>query len=459
MKRVFIIVCLFLLATFSFAQQNTGSLRIIGGIPDARESRPYQIQVGAFKVMQNAERAFERLSRASLNPVYEQYLDFTRVMIRGIGAGEVPLYLERIRNIGFPEIIIRVDTARPPVTTPVITPIITPVTDLPVSTAALPSTELKEIGYRTIKTGETRSLADLASGRNIVSWTSSTPSASRVDSAGNVTGVNVGNAYININQNEYISVVVVPAEDFYIVPESDAALLPPESKTGQPLTENLTEYRTEPTFRLAYRFNNKGEYKGASGENGGIDILGRGADYEWLWTSYEQGGWFYDLNGVKRKMINGYQKDAANGVELTVLPEFVYDKGVPYLQLRHLLHNTNTTPVSEQRFGASADVMIHRNDHASLVHTAYGAYMTDSATRPSLELMFICESGDGIDPVDTLWLGTWDGGDHLYYIFNDRRSDVHISDSAIGFSYQGISLAPGETKEYVVRFTLARKED
>jgi hypothetical protein len=38
--------------------------------------------------------------------------------------------------------------------------------------------------------------------------------------------------------------------------------------------------------------------------------------------------------------------------------------------------------------------------------------MTDSQTNPSLELMFICLSGNGITPVDTLWLGTWDEG-HL----------------------------------------------
>jgi hypothetical protein len=103
--------------------------------------------------------------------------------------------------------------------------------------------------------------------------------------------------------------------------------------------------------------------------------------------------------------------------------------------------------------------MIHRNDDASLMHTDYGAYMTDSASNPSLELMFVCEAGNGINPVDTLWLGTYSGGRHLEYIYNDRRSNVLYADSAIGFSYQNINLAPGETKEFIVRFTLARTED
>jgi hypothetical protein len=367
-------------------------------------------------------------------------------MVRGINGRDVPLYLERIKNAGYTEVFIKMDTvARPPEI-------------LPVSTAALPPVSLAEIGYRSVKVGETRDISGAAEGRNIAAWSSSTPQAVTVEADGTITGHSIGNAFIRINEREYISVVVVPREDFYIVPESDAALLPPESKTGDASTEDLTEYRTEPTFRLAYRFNNKGENKGASGRNGGVDILGRGADYNWLGTTFFQGGWFYDLNGVKREMINGYQKDAANGVELTVIPEFVYDNGVPYLQLRHVLRNSGDTAVTKQRFGASADVMIHQNDYAPLVHTPYGAYMTDSAANPSLELMFVGESGNGINPVDTLWLGTWSSGNHLNHIYDDARSDVRGEDSAIGFSYQNIDLAPGEAKEFVVRFTLARNE-
>jgi hypothetical protein len=446
MKRLFILVILLIFSTLSFAQQS-GTIKITGRIPSADDTRLYQIQVGAFKVTANAQRAFENLRNASLNPVYEQHLDLTRVMIAGIRAGDISFYIEKIKNAGFPEVYIKIDTRE------------NNTVNLPVSTAALPSTALTEIAYRTIKTGETRSLADITRNRNVVSWTSSTPSIVSVDSNGTIRGMNIGNAYIRINANEYISIIVVPQETFYVVPESQAALLPANSRAGEASTGNLIEYRTEPTFRLAYRFNNKGEGRGASGTNGGIDILGRGANYEWLWTTYEQGGWFYDLNGIKREMINGYQKDANNGVELTVKPEFVYDNGVPFLQLKHILHNPNNFAVTEQRFGASADVMIHQNDFAPLVHTPYGTYMTDSETNPSLELMFICESGNGINPVDSLWLGTWNYGYHLNYIYTDDRSDVYNDDSAIGFSYKNITLAPGETKEMIVRFTLARRED
>jgi len=470
----FIIVNLFLVAALGFSQQKAG-ITVTGRIPQIEDSRLYQLQVGAFKVTQNAEQVFKRLTKAALNPSYEQYMDFTRVLIKGISARDVPQYIERIKNAGFSEVYIKLDPGNKPAPNvkpassaklnpsvkpaPSSAPPAKPPATLPVSTVAQPQEALHEIAYRSIKVGETKSIADAVTGKNVVSWESSTPSAISVDSNGNVTGLQIGNGYISINETEYISIVVVPVESFYHVPESETALLPQSSKTSDDSSSNVSEYAAEPTFRLAYRFNNKDEDRGASGPNGGIDILGRGPNYEWLWTTYRQGGWFYDLNEVQREMINGYQKDERNGVELTVKPEFVYDNGVPYLQLRHIIHNTNSVAVTGQKFGASADVMIHKNDEAALVHKSYGAYMTDSETNPSLELMFVCEEGNGITPVDTLWLGAWSSGAHLNNVYDDRRFDVHGHDSAIGFSYQNIDLEPGQTKEFFVRFTLARTED
>jgi hypothetical protein len=438
--RTAILLGMFLLTILCYSQQNI-SVKVIGIIPPSESTKPYQMQVGAFKVRQNAEAVFNRLKSEGLTPAYEQYNDFTRVMIRGISAGNVTACLEKIKQLGFTEVIIKEDNEP---------------AALPISTAALPAVTSNEIAYRTIRVGETDSLADLVEDKDVVHWSSSTPSTLAVNSDGEIAGLAIGNAFVNINEDEYISIAVVPAEDFYVVPEGQAALLPPESRTGENSTNNIMEYRTEPTFRLAYRFNNKEESRGASGRNGGIDILGRGENYEWLWTTYYQGGWFYDLNGVKHEMVDGYQKDNASGVELTVNPEFVYDQGVPYLQLRHILHNTNSHAVTGQRFGASADVMIHKNDYATLEHKPYGAYMADSGINPSLELMLVGESGEGIDPVDTLWLGTWGSGDHLNHIYDDRRNDISSVDSAIGFSYKNIDLGAGETKEFIVRFTLAR---
>ena len=110
MKRSYIFIYLLFLSVLCFAQQNAG-IRVIGIIPDATDSRLYQMQVGSFKVVQNASNAFEKLRAASMNPSYEKYLDFTRVMLKGVSAKDVPAYIERIRRAGFSDVFIKIDPA------------------------------------------------------------------------------------------------------------------------------------------------------------------------------------------------------------------------------------------------------------------------------------------------------------------------------------------------------------
>jgi len=107
MKRSCIFIYLFLLSVLCFAQQNAG-IRVIGRIPDAVDSNLYQMQVGAFRVYQNASNAFEKLKAASLNPSYEEYKELTRVLIKGVRARDVPAYIERIRRAGFSEVFIKI---------------------------------------------------------------------------------------------------------------------------------------------------------------------------------------------------------------------------------------------------------------------------------------------------------------------------------------------------------------
>ena len=108
MKHLCVFTHLFLLSVFCFAQQNAG-IRVIGRIPDATDSKLYHMQVGAFKVFQNASNAYEKLRAASLNPSYEEYIGLTRVFIKGVKAHEVPSYIERIRKAGFSEVFIKID--------------------------------------------------------------------------------------------------------------------------------------------------------------------------------------------------------------------------------------------------------------------------------------------------------------------------------------------------------------
>jgi len=110
MRRVFIFNLMCLLSAFCFAQQNVG-IRVIGRIPDATDGRLYQMQVGAFRQVQNATSAFDKLKAASLNPSYEKYGDLTRVMIKGVNPRDMPSYIERIRRAGFSDVFIKLDSA------------------------------------------------------------------------------------------------------------------------------------------------------------------------------------------------------------------------------------------------------------------------------------------------------------------------------------------------------------
>jgi hypothetical protein len=110
MRRLFLISNLLFISFYCFAQQNLPG-KIIGKIPDKNSPAIYQIQVGAFTVKENAERAVLQLTKNALNPVSEQYLNFTRVMIKGISANQVTDFLAIIKRAGFNEVIIREDTA------------------------------------------------------------------------------------------------------------------------------------------------------------------------------------------------------------------------------------------------------------------------------------------------------------------------------------------------------------
>ncbi|MCL2208584.1 MAG: SPOR domain-containing protein [Treponema sp.] len=104
--RIFITLNLLLLAGFCYAQQNIPS-KIIGRIPDLNSAKLYLIQVGAFKVLQNADNAASRLRKEGVNPVYEKYNDLTRVMVSGLQANQIRNYLALIKKAGFDEVIIR----------------------------------------------------------------------------------------------------------------------------------------------------------------------------------------------------------------------------------------------------------------------------------------------------------------------------------------------------------------
>jgi cell division protein FtsN len=111
MKHAFFVINLLFISMLCFSQQNIPR-KIIGQIPNSNSTKLYQIQVGAFKVYQNAENTFVRLIEEGFTAVFEEYFDYIRVMITGIPVSQVQSYLTRIKRIGFDEVIIREDTSR-----------------------------------------------------------------------------------------------------------------------------------------------------------------------------------------------------------------------------------------------------------------------------------------------------------------------------------------------------------
>lgn len=110
MHRFISTFCFLLISSYCFAQQSIPD-RIIGRIPDYNSTKIYQIQVGAFKINQNAENAIKKLKNNGIFPVTERYQDFTRVIVKGIKASQVNSYLNNFKKAGFNEVIIREDTS------------------------------------------------------------------------------------------------------------------------------------------------------------------------------------------------------------------------------------------------------------------------------------------------------------------------------------------------------------
>jgi len=290
-----------------------------------------------------------------------------------------------------------------------------------------------------------------------------------------IRGLQLGSARIIITvgtQQATVIIAVAPSEALYRLPAGQVRRLgqstsvSPWWNSDKPdyLPSDIEDYTSEPTYQLAWNWRNPTQSYGASGTPCGIDILGYFVDPEiadrrgWVRTTYGFGGWHYDLNGVTNKMTDGVQTEGDVKLELT--PEFIYDNGVPYLQITHKLTNTGRSKLTGQKFGASVDVMIYGNDRAPLTSLPYGALMSNEDTYggtrlfPTMKLRLICQGVQGISNVSTMWLGYY--GSERNYVYVNQRESITAEDSrdtALNFSYQDIELNAGQSKTFVVRFT------
>jgi len=276
------------------------------------------------------------------------------------------------------------------------------------------------------------------------------------DTSCSVKGLGVGTARITVTaggQSVIVYIYISPNQDSYTLPSGDVKtfttwtwdngvnIIRPDTNLPTGVT-----YYYEPTTQLAWYWQNT---------YGGIDFLAYYVDPAnsnrrgWVKTTFSFGGWRYDLNDQNGRMQNGVQTNG--NIKLELIPEFVYDKGVPYLQIKHKLTNTGSSRVTNQKFGASADIMLFDNDSAPLKYMQYGALMTNALTNPTIKFRLVCQNVQGVDNVSTLWMGRY--GSERSYVYVDKREDVTNMDSAMNFSYRNIDLNAGESKYFVVRFT------
>ncbi|MDR0540483.1 MAG: SPOR domain-containing protein [Spirochaetaceae bacterium] len=69
------------------------------------QGHKYRLQVGSFKVAKNAVETFNRLDSAGLNPMYEQYEDYYRVVLTNVSAENIPQTAARLGQAGFSSVM------------------------------------------------------------------------------------------------------------------------------------------------------------------------------------------------------------------------------------------------------------------------------------------------------------------------------------------------------------------
>jgi rare lipoprotein A len=78
-----------------------------GSIPGENSAKLYRIQVGSYAQPRNAVEVFEKLKNAGLNPAYEKYQNYYRVVLSGVRNTEVKTVAEKLGQAGFVEALIK----------------------------------------------------------------------------------------------------------------------------------------------------------------------------------------------------------------------------------------------------------------------------------------------------------------------------------------------------------------
>ncbi|MDR2403269.1 MAG: SPOR domain-containing protein [Spirochaetaceae bacterium] len=88
-------------------RQGGVSARVLPRMPSPGSPGIYAVQVGAFMSERNAAEAYRRVAETGLQPSYERYGDYIRVIVSGVRAADLEAIAMRLGSANFQEVLIR----------------------------------------------------------------------------------------------------------------------------------------------------------------------------------------------------------------------------------------------------------------------------------------------------------------------------------------------------------------
>ena len=177
----------------------------------------------------------------------------------------------------------------------------------------------------------------------------------------------------------------------------------------------------------------------------GIDIKGKDGNGSWIQSTYSQDGWpmAYNTTSTVHHTSPKAKRVCDNNVDAWVVPQ-ISDDGY-FVKITYFIRNITGTEINGFKFGASADVQIGNVDYAPIRKTEYGLELSDGTNTFALLL----NDGYVETPVTTKWFGGYLSA--ASNVYNNIDSDsLTETDSGVSYSWQNITIAPGEIKSYEV---------
>lgn len=224
------------------------------------------------------------------------------------------------------------------------------------------------------------------------------------------------------------------------------------------VTKNLTyEVPVDVTGGLGYRFGSviSDESLKVKDFFGGIDIVGSSDGKTWYENSFGGSGFQFVMNidgknhwvkldeNGKLSALYTYEENQTpklaaipEGIDFGVVPQFVVENEVQYLELEFVVTNKNAMAV---KLGAAIDTLIGTveesskavNDRVNVKPTNNGFTMNGKKYSFSV----IMKNAYGVDDVTDFWYGAYDSGNFLFNIFDENKNSglKENEDSAASF--------------------------